>query len=93
MIDYCIGISALALQAANVLLELFESRLDLSTSTIKLNDLLGQEVEIGSEQGKPLDLAVDPNHFDRALKGLEPDAFCKVCDQGAGDAKRFANNA
>ena len=70
MIDDCVGISALALQAADVLLMFFESRLDFPAGSVVLDNLLDQEGKINSEQGNPLGLAVDPNHSDRTLKCL-----------------------
>ena len=40
VIDHCMGIPALTLQTADVLLELFETRFDLPAGSVVLDDLL-----------------------------------------------------
>ena len=76
IIDHGVGITGLALAAANLLFDLLETEFDFPPRTIVLDDLFNGQIQVSRKEGNSLCFTKDPDYPDRAFKGFEHDHIC-----------------
>jgi len=76
IIDHGVGITGLALAAANLLFDLLETEFDFPPRTIVLDDLFNGQIQVSRKEGNSLCFTKDPDYPDRAFKGFEHDHPC-----------------
>ena len=71
VIDHCMGITGLALAAANLLFDLLETGFYFPPRTIVLDDLFNGQIQVSRKEGNSLCFTKDPDYPDRAFGDLE----------------------
>jgi len=61
-VDHCMGITGLALAAANLLFDFLETGFDFPPRTIVPDDLFNGQVQVSRKEGNPLCFTKDPDY-------------------------------